>query len=43
MIFATIFDLLLIGAIVWGFIHEDKIIDFEQGIVETIKNKIRRK
>lgn len=37
----TIFEILLVVGIIYGFIHEDKLIAFEDKIKASIKNRRR--
>ena len=41
MIVRTLIELLLIALLVLGFIHEDKIADFEQRLFLKIKRQIK--
>ena len=37
----TVFEILLVAGIIYGFIHEDKLIAFEDKIKANIKNRRR--
>ena len=37
----TVFEILLVAGIIYGFIHEDKLIEFEDKIKASIKNRRR--
>ena len=37
----TVFEILLIVGIIYGFVHEDKLIAFEDKIEASIKNRRR--
>ena len=35
----TIFEIIVVALIIYGFIHEDKLIDFEDKVKVSIKSK----
>ena len=37
----TVFEILLVAGIIYGFIHEDKLIEFEDKVKARIKSKRR--
>jgi hypothetical protein len=37
----TVFEILLVAGIIYGFVHEDKLIAFEDKIKASIKNRRR--
>ena len=37
----TVFEIMLVAGIIYGFIHEDKLIAFEDKIKASIKNRRR--
>lgn len=41
MILATLFELLLLVLVILGFLYEDKIADFEQGLFLKLKRLIK--
>ncbi len=39
MILATLFEIILFAAVVWGIFNEDKLVAFERGIFYAIKRR----
>ena len=36
---STIFEILLVAAVIWGVFHEDKLIAFEKRLMATIRRR----
>lgn len=43
IVFLIIFELFVVAFVVWGILHEDKLIEFEDKSIAKLKDKARKK